>query len=207
MLTLGINTSGSFTAVCIVKDRRLLDEQLWKSNKDESEKLLTHIEGLLARNRYTLKDLTRIVVVSGPGPFSAVRIGVTVAHVLSYALNIALYGLDTVTLWRKKSQNISGEGLLYAGGNYVAHFKKTGKVTLHPLEKIKNRLSSRKKLVFFGDLPENAHVTLLPETALRSWGELLATLPAAELKKARNGIVTPTYWQPPHITLSPKKYV
>lgn len=48
---------------------------------------------LLAARRRTLRDLVSVVVVPGPGPFSRVRAGVTVANTLAFAFDIPLFAL------------------------------------------------------------------------------------------------------------------
>ena len=48
---------------------------------------------VLKSRRKTMYDLTSIVVVPGPGPFSRVRAGVTVANTLAFALGIPLEAL------------------------------------------------------------------------------------------------------------------
>ncbi len=54
----------------------------------------------LKSRRKTLGDLTGVVVVPGPGPFSRVRAGVTVANILSFALAVPLWALRNGKLRR-----------------------------------------------------------------------------------------------------------
>jgi tRNA threonylcarbamoyladenosine biosynthesis protein TsaB len=56
----------------------------------ESEKLLPLVDTLVKENRIKLKDLKAIFVVVGPGPFTSLRIGITVANTLSYSFNITV---------------------------------------------------------------------------------------------------------------------
>lgn len=59
----------------------------------ESEKLLPLIDTLFKENKIKLTDLSAVFVVVGPGPFTSLRIGITVANTLSYSLNIPVVGL------------------------------------------------------------------------------------------------------------------
>jgi len=59
----------------------------------QSEKLLLTIEKILKENKTSLAKIKGIGVVSGPGGFTSVRIGVVVANSLAYALGKEVYGL------------------------------------------------------------------------------------------------------------------
>lgn len=61
----------------------------------ESEKLLPLIDSLFKENKIKLKDLKAILVVVGPGPFTSLRIGITIANTLGYSLNIPVIGFKT----------------------------------------------------------------------------------------------------------------
>lgn len=64
----------------------------------ESEKLLALIDGLLKKAKVAPQALTGIIVVNGPGSFTALRIGVTVANTFSYVLNIPAAGIKLTEL-------------------------------------------------------------------------------------------------------------
>ena len=53
-----------------------------------SETLLPALEKFLKSKKVRLTDLTRILVNPGPGPFSAVRSGVSVTNALAFALGL-----------------------------------------------------------------------------------------------------------------------
>lgn len=59
----------------------------------QSEQLLTTIDGILKDDNKQLVDIAGIVVVSGPGGFTALRIGVVIANTLAYALKIPAVGV------------------------------------------------------------------------------------------------------------------
>ncbi len=60
----------------------------------QSEKLLAAVEKLLTASKVTAKKLKGIAVVSGPGGFTSVRIGVTAANALAYAWKLPVVGLE-----------------------------------------------------------------------------------------------------------------
>lgn len=58
-----------------------------------SSELLGLVDELLKKNRISLKHVQGIVVASGPGPFSALRVSAALANALSFALGIPAVGV------------------------------------------------------------------------------------------------------------------
>ncbi|MCF2855980.1 tRNA (adenosine(37)-N6)-threonylcarbamoyltransferase complex dimerization subunit type 1 TsaB [Pseudoalteromonas sp. SMS1] len=64
--------------------------------QQHSQKILPLVESLLNQANCTLKELDGIVYGRGPGSFTGVRIGVSVAQGLAYSANLALCGISTL---------------------------------------------------------------------------------------------------------------
>jgi len=64
-----------------------------EGDRKQSEQLLQTIDAILKDNNMEIKDIEGISVVNGPGGFTALRIGVVTANILSYALNIPVLGI------------------------------------------------------------------------------------------------------------------
>lgn len=60
----------------------------------KAQVVLPIIEELLQKHGLTLQDLDSIEVNPGPGSFTGVRVGVSVANALSYALGIPVNGVN-----------------------------------------------------------------------------------------------------------------
>jgi len=58
----------------------------------KSQMVLLLIEALLSEHNLKLSDVTEITVVTGPGSFTGLRVGATVANTLGYLLNIPVNG-------------------------------------------------------------------------------------------------------------------
>ena len=58
-----------------------------------SQTLLSMINLLLKRNKLSLKDLKGIIVVQGPGSFTGLRVGISVANSLGYGLETPVVGV------------------------------------------------------------------------------------------------------------------
>ena len=63
----------------------------WESGHDLAEKLLSFIHEKLQENNADWRDISEITFMSGPGSFTGLRIGATVANTLASELNIPLY--------------------------------------------------------------------------------------------------------------------
>lgn len=60
----------------------------WQAHRALAETLHTTIDNLLHTSGHSLQDITGIVVYQGPGSFTGLRIGLSVANALAYALDV-----------------------------------------------------------------------------------------------------------------------
>lgn len=67
-----------------------------------AEKLHVFIEEVLQQSNITFKGLNAIAVSMGPGSYTGLRIGVSAAKGLCYALNLPLIAIDTLELLARK---------------------------------------------------------------------------------------------------------
>lgn len=67
-------------------------ERLQKTQAKGSQVLLPMIVKIMKINKKKFSDLTAIEVNVGPGSFTGTRVGVTVANVLGYALDLPVNG-------------------------------------------------------------------------------------------------------------------
>ncbi len=101
-----INTSfKDKTFLALYKNDKLVSKSILKTKYKQAEKLLPGIERLLQKARVCLKNLKGIIVVKGPGPFTALRIGVVTANTLAFALGIPVIGIKA-TEFNKLSESI-----------------------------------------------------------------------------------------------------
>ena len=66
------------------------------SPRHHSLYLLPLIENILKENNCTPQDINEIIVINGPGSFTGVRLGVTVAKTLAYTLKIPIKPITTI---------------------------------------------------------------------------------------------------------------
>jgi tRNA threonylcarbamoyladenosine biosynthesis protein TsaB len=95
-MLLALDTSTSFASVALVRDDRLVAELSWDSGRSHSQDLFRNLHWLLADRRVTVADLTAVAVATGPGSFNGVRVAVTAAKSLSFALGVPLLAFPTL---------------------------------------------------------------------------------------------------------------
>jgi tRNA threonylcarbamoyladenosine biosynthesis protein TsaB len=88
MLILTIRTDRPQAEIGLFDDTKQLDYQTWSAHRQLAESLHTKIKDMLEANSYDFVDLGGIGCYAGPGSFTGLRIGLTVANTLSYGLGI-----------------------------------------------------------------------------------------------------------------------
>lgn len=90
MRILYIDTSSSYLYAGIAEDNNLLAEVKKEFGTSLSEEALPEIVSLFTKTNLTAKDIDKIIVVNGPGSFTGIRIGITIAKVYAWSLNIPI---------------------------------------------------------------------------------------------------------------------
>jgi len=76
-------------------DGTVMAERHWQSRHRHGEELLGRIEEALAEIGAGRRDLTGVVVGTGPGSFTGLRIGLATAKTIAYALGIPIVGVSS----------------------------------------------------------------------------------------------------------------
>lgn len=98
-------------------DSQEVDREVWEAGRQLSQQILIKIQDLLERNDKKLDDLTGLIVFKGPGSFTGLRIGISVANTLAYGNNIPVVGTK-------------GDNWITRGLNELAAGAKPGQVVL-----------------------------------------------------------------------------
>ncbi len=98
MYQLLLDSSNTYLSVGLAKDKKIVDKISYEAWQRQSEMMITEIDNILKRNNVDKKDLDAVVVGVGPGSYTGVRIGVTIAKTIAYALKIKLYGKSSLSL-------------------------------------------------------------------------------------------------------------
>lgn len=95
MITLALDTATRDTAVALLDGERLLAEAR-EPSRSHSKTLLPIIDRLVGEAGLEREQLEGLAVGAGPGSFTGVRIGLTVAKTLAYAGGLSLVGVSTL---------------------------------------------------------------------------------------------------------------
>ena len=90
MRYLYIDTSSSYLYTAIVENEKLLSEIKEEFGQSLSEVALPKIASMFEKTNLEAKDINKIIVVVGPGSFTGIRIGITIAKVYSWSLEIPI---------------------------------------------------------------------------------------------------------------------
>jgi tRNA threonylcarbamoyladenosine biosynthesis protein TsaB len=95
-MLLAIDTSTRIAGLALCTDEQVISERTWLSVNNHTVELMPAIVQMLQQQRVTVRDLTGVAVAVGPGSFTGLRIGLSVAKGLCYALSIPLVGVPTL---------------------------------------------------------------------------------------------------------------
>ncbi len=96
MNILGIDTSGMISSCCVMEDGKIVGEFNVNQKRTHSETLVPMIEELLNKLGLTPEEIDYYAVGMGPGSFTGLRIGMTVAKTLAMVFNKNIIGISTL---------------------------------------------------------------------------------------------------------------
>lgn len=90
MRILYIDTSSSYLYAGIVDNNKLVESIKENLGQDLSRVALPMIAGMFEHQNLNPKNIDKIIVVNGPGSFTGIRVGLTIAKVYAWSLNIPI---------------------------------------------------------------------------------------------------------------------
>ena len=117
MKVLGIDTSGYTNAVGVTDGERILADFTFEAKTDSLEKIVSNIDFALRKANLQLEDIQGFGVGLGPGSWTGIRVGVTVAKILAYSTNKPVSGVPTLEVLAYNARNTPAQicPIIYAG--------------------------------------------------------------------------------------------
>ncbi len=107
MKILYIDTSSSYLYTGIVADNKLLESVKENLGQDLSRVALPKIAEMFEHQALKPREIDKIIVVDGPGSFTGIRVGLTIAKVYAWSLNIPI---TTITSLEAMKDSCSFDG-------------------------------------------------------------------------------------------------
>jgi tRNA threonylcarbamoyl adenosine modification protein YeaZ len=95
-MELAIDTSTDFCSIALSRQGETIAELVWHSGQNHTVELVPNIAHLLSQTRVNPESLKAVFVAKGPGSFNGLRVGISTAKGLAFALNIPLVGISTL---------------------------------------------------------------------------------------------------------------
>ena len=216
-MLLAINTCLRSVEIALIDEAKskIVAQFSEASDRDHIEKLFLFI-GKTLKKKDKIIEPDKVLVVTGPGAFTSIRVGVVAANTIAFATGTngrkhELYGIDLTVLFEQENKKLpiylsGGKSEIYTLKS-VNHFHKNDAAKF--FDKIKTE--------FYGNL-NDYHISMLKNPKLFkerafSFGEaILKLLKSDKLKSYRirpdeKGVVQtfPTYLKPPNISISKKE--
>lgn len=125
--TLIIDTATDYLYLAYLEDGVVKDDVHRLGRNDHSVNVMPELKAMLDRRHLTLPDLDNVVVGIGPGSYTGVRIGVSIAKMIGYMNEVDLYTVSTLALMATASNQEYIVPFIDArrGNAYMALYRQT----------------------------------------------------------------------------------
>ncbi|HHT9117984.1 MAG TPA: tRNA (adenosine(37)-N6)-threonylcarbamoyltransferase complex dimerization subunit type 1 TsaB [Candidatus Hypogeohydataceae bacterium YC38] len=96
MMTIGIETSGQVGSVAVCEDGKVLAEKYFEKGMRHGRELLPSLKTMFQELGWSTEKVDLIAVSQGPGSYTGLRVGITCAKTLAYALKRPLVPVPTM---------------------------------------------------------------------------------------------------------------
>lgn len=97
-LILNIDTALNTASLCLANDKEIIALHINENQKDQAAWLHKEITEMLKKNNYRPDQLTAVAVSIGPGSYTGLRVGLSAAKGLCFALQIPLIAISTLKM-------------------------------------------------------------------------------------------------------------
>ncbi|WP_276736514.1 tRNA (adenosine(37)-N6)-threonylcarbamoyltransferase complex dimerization subunit type 1 TsaB [Bacillus sp. (in: firmicutes)] len=108
MTILAIDTSNYTLGIALLREETVIAEHITYLKKNHSVRAMPAVHSLLNACDMTPQDLSKIVVAKGPGSYTGVRIGVTLAKTLAWSLHIPIAAVSSLETLAANGRHFDG---------------------------------------------------------------------------------------------------
>ncbi len=108
MIYLALDTSFKSSCISLANDSNVIAEVTLNQNNEHVKSLLPSVDFLLSQCNILRDSISRIIVTTGPGNITGIRVGISTAQGLSLGLNIPIIRVDTSYLLAMNVLNWNG---------------------------------------------------------------------------------------------------
>lgn len=190
-MLLAIDTATRLASVALYDEHGVRGETTWAARENHTTSLMPEIVHLLARSQVSFEQLSAIAASLGPGSFTGLRVGLSLAKGLAVPRNLAIVGIPTLEVvayaardrgemicavldagrgrWAAATYARSDSGVRRAGGYFL------GKTP----ELLRWAQAQADLVAFSGELTAQAAVQIAEQ-----WPEACVLSPAVRLRRA-----------------------
>lgn len=117
MINLFIDTSNDELIIALLNEDKLIAKKTKKSKNEHSVYTVKYIDDILLENNYKPNDIDNILVVNGPGSFTGVRIGISIAKTYAYLLKKNIIQVSSLRALALSTDNQVAISLIDAKNN------------------------------------------------------------------------------------------
>ncbi len=105
MYSLFIDTHNVDINLALYKEGKLVDSRVKSSSLHHSDNIMPLLAELLKSNNIDVHDLSEILCVNGPGSFTGVRLGVTIAKTLAFTLKLPIRTITSLEMFALSTES------------------------------------------------------------------------------------------------------
>jgi tRNA threonylcarbamoyladenosine biosynthesis protein TsaB len=121
-MLIAIDTSTRLIGVALYDGVQIVSEMVWLSQQYHTVELAPTVSSLIDRSGIPLSDLKVVAVALGPGSFTGLRIGISLAKGMALAGRLAIVGIPTLDVLAaaQPSDDLPMAAVLHAGRGRLA---------------------------------------------------------------------------------------
>lgn len=107
MISLVMDTSNSYLTVGLYQDNMCLEAFQEKGSRRQSEKAIPTLKEVLDCHDIALKDVDEMIITSGPGSYTGVRVAMTIAKTLAAVSDVKIKSVSSLAAYAGMNQALS----------------------------------------------------------------------------------------------------